>query len=214
MKSQFNGYLKEDKRLFTYPAVSFVFGMRDIDDGYIFDMNDRGRLHLMPLYLVTDDILVAKVINDRVKLNVSKTNHLNMIKYIRKINKNLIDSLISNTVRTIDYKTENDQSDHDGYIEKKLDQINLTLYKISNKQLKNRLNPIIIYSNYRKSFNRTLERIYKEQIQSNYDVNETRISINNTLHDALIDEYQCSALKTAMQCITGAAGADNIPTDF
>ncbi|CAF4283111.1 unnamed protein product, partial [Rotaria sordida] len=88
------------------------------------------------------------------------------------------------------------------------------LYKISNKQLKNRLNPIIIYSNYRKSFNRTLERIYKEQIQSNYDVNETRISINNTLHDALIDEYQCSALKTAMQCITGAAGADNIPTDF
>ncbi|CAF4038140.1 unnamed protein product, partial [Rotaria sordida] len=204
----------EDKRLFTCPAVSFVFDIRDIDDGYIFDMNDRGRLHLMPLYLVRDDILVAKVINDRVKLNVSKTNHLNMIKYIRKINKNLIDSLISNTVRTIDYKTENDQSDHDGYIDKKLDQINLTLYKISNKQLKNRLNPIIIYSNYRKSFNRTLERIYKEQIQSNYDVNQTRISINNTLRDALTDEYQCSALKTAMQCITGAAGADNVPTDF
>ncbi|CAF4040064.1 unnamed protein product, partial [Rotaria sordida] len=253
MKNQFNGYLKEDKRLFTYPAISFVFGIRDIDDGYIFDMNDRGRLHLMPLYLnqqitleffknfikhlgtrkdlflsnydleedfklfyelATDDILIAKIINDRVKLNVSKTNHLNMIKYIRKINKNLIDNLISNTVRTIDYKIENDQSDHDGYIEKKLDQINLTLYKISNKQLKNRLNPIIIYSNYRKLFNRTLERIYKEQIQSNYDVNETRISINNTLRDALTDEYQCSALKTAMQCITGTAGADNIPTDF
>ncbi|CAF4308921.1 unnamed protein product, partial [Rotaria sordida] len=156
-----------------------------IDDGYIFDMNDRGRLHLMPLYLnrqitleffknfikhlgtqkdlflsnydleedfklfyelATDDILVAKVINDQVKLNVSKTNHLNMIKYIRKINKNLIDNLISNTIRTINYKIENDQSDYDGYIEKKLDQINLTLYKISNKQLKNRLNPIIIYS--------------------------------------------------------------------
>ncbi|CAF4382240.1 unnamed protein product, partial [Rotaria sordida] len=65
-----------------------------------------------------------------------------MIKYIRKINKNLIDNLISNTVRTIDYKIENDQSDHAGYIEKKLDQINLTLYKISNKQLKNSLNRI------------------------------------------------------------------------
>ncbi|CAF4301991.1 unnamed protein product, partial [Rotaria sordida] len=51
MKNQFNGYLKEDKRLFTYPAISFIFGIRDIDDGYIFDMNDRGRLHLMPLYL-------------------------------------------------------------------------------------------------------------------------------------------------------------------
>ncbi|CAF4881176.1 unnamed protein product [Rotaria sp. Silwood1] len=253
MKSQFNGYLKEDKRLFTYPAISFVFGIRDIDDGYIFDMNDRGRLHLMPLYLnrqitleffknfikhlgtrkdlflsnydleedfklfyelATDDILVAKVINDRIKLNVSKTGHLNMIKYIRKINKTFIDNLISDTVRTINYKIENDQSDHDGYVEKKLDQINLTLYKISNKQLKNRLNPVIIYSNYRKSFNRTLERIYKEQIQSNYDVNETRISLNNTLLDALTDEYQCSALKTAMQCITGVAGADNVPMDF
>ncbi|CAF4854678.1 unnamed protein product, partial [Rotaria sp. Silwood2] len=40
-----------DKRLFTYPAISFVFGICDIDDGYIFDMNERGRLHLMLLYL-------------------------------------------------------------------------------------------------------------------------------------------------------------------
>ncbi|CAF4523040.1 unnamed protein product, partial [Rotaria sp. Silwood2] len=141
-------------------------------------------------------------------------SHLNMIKYVQKINKTFITNLISDTVRTIDYKIENDQSDHDGYVEKKLDKINLTLYKISNKQLKNRLNPVITYSNYRKSFNRTLERIYKEQIQSNYDVNETRISLNNTLRDALTDEYQCSALKTAMQCITGVAGADNLPMDF
>ena len=51
MKTTFNGYLKEEKRMFAYPAVSFIFGIRDIDDGYIFDMNDRGHLHLMPLRL-------------------------------------------------------------------------------------------------------------------------------------------------------------------
>jgi len=51
MKNQFNGYLKEDRRLFAYPAVSFIFGIQDIDDGYIFDMNDRGHLHLMPIKL-------------------------------------------------------------------------------------------------------------------------------------------------------------------
>ena len=51
MKAHFNGYVKEDKRLFSFPAVSFIFGIRDIDDGYIFDMNDRGHLHLMPVYL-------------------------------------------------------------------------------------------------------------------------------------------------------------------
>lgn len=51
MKTKFNGYSKEDKRLFAYPAVSFIFGIRNIDDGYIFDMNDRGNLYLMPIYL-------------------------------------------------------------------------------------------------------------------------------------------------------------------
>lgn len=51
MKNTFNGYSKDEKRLFAYPAVSFIFGIRDIDDGYIFDMNDRGHLHLMPIHL-------------------------------------------------------------------------------------------------------------------------------------------------------------------
>lgn len=51
MKTLFNGYSKEEKRLFAYPAVSFIFGIRDIDDGYIFDMNDRGQLHLTPVEL-------------------------------------------------------------------------------------------------------------------------------------------------------------------
>ncbi|CAF5052043.1 unnamed protein product, partial [Rotaria sp. Silwood1] len=88
------------------------------------------------------------------------------------------------------------------------------LYKISNKQLNNLLNPVIIYSNYRKLFNRTLERLYKEQIQQSYNFNEIRISINGTLRDTLTEEYQCSALKTAMQCLTGAAGANNVPADF
>lgn len=51
MKHRFNGYSKDERRLFAYPHVSFIFGIRDIDDGYVFDMNDRGRLHLMPLHL-------------------------------------------------------------------------------------------------------------------------------------------------------------------
>lgn len=51
MKKEFNGYSKEEKRLFAYPSVSFIFGIQDIDDGYIFDMDDRGHLHLMPVHL-------------------------------------------------------------------------------------------------------------------------------------------------------------------
>ena len=51
MKRQFHGYIKEDNRFFAYPPISFVFGIQDIDDGYIFDMNDRGRLYLMPIDL-------------------------------------------------------------------------------------------------------------------------------------------------------------------
>lgn len=34
------------------------------------------------------------------------------------------------------------------------------------------------------------------------------------MRDTLTEEYQCSALKTAMQCLTGAAGANNVPADF
>ena len=30
----------------------------------------------------------------------------------------------------------------------------------------------------------------------------------------MIEEYHRAALKTAMQCLTGAAGANNIPIDF
>ena len=51
MKNEFNGYSKEEKRLFAYPAVSFIFGIQDIDDGHIFNLNDRGHLHLMPIHL-------------------------------------------------------------------------------------------------------------------------------------------------------------------
>ncbi|CAF4737366.1 unnamed protein product, partial [Rotaria sp. Silwood2] len=36
MKNLFNGYLKEEKRLFAYRIVSFIFGIGDIDDGYIY----------------------------------------------------------------------------------------------------------------------------------------------------------------------------------
>jgi hypothetical protein len=41
MKNYFNGYSKDEKRLFAYPSISFIFGIRDIDDGYIFNMNDK-----------------------------------------------------------------------------------------------------------------------------------------------------------------------------
>jgi len=87
-----------------------------------------------------------------------------MIKHIRKINMTLIDNLISDTVQTINYKIENDQSDQYDYIERKFDKINSTIYKISNKQLKTPGDPLIVYSNYRKSFNKTLEKVYKEQV--------------------------------------------------
>jgi len=203
MKNYFNGYSKEEKRLFAYPSVSFIFGIRDIDDGYIFDMNDRGHLHLMPIYLErqttleffkqfiqhlgtrgdlfgsnydlekdfeafyqlsTDDILIAKIADDRAKQNLSNTNHLNMIKYLLKLNTSLIENLVRDTVQTNNYKIENDQSDHEDYIDQKIEKINRTLYRISFKQLNNQINPIIIYSNYRKLFNKTLEKYYKEQV--------------------------------------------------
>ncbi|UJR21298.1 hypothetical protein I4U23_024389 [Adineta vaga] len=253
MKNQFNGYLKDERRLFAYPSVSFIFGIRDIDDGYVFDMNDRGHLHLMPVYLnqqrtqeffkqfithlgtrkdlfssiqdlekdfdafnqlTTDNILIDKIADDRARLNTSKTNHIDMIKYIGKIDMKLIDNLITETVRTIGYKIRNDQSDQEDYIDKKFNKINFTLHKISNKQLTNLTHPIIIYSNYRKLFNRTLEKIYKEQIEHSYDIEEIRNYLNGSVRDDLTEEYQRSALKTAMQCLTGAAGANNVPADF
>ena len=57
MKNQFDGYAKQEKRFFAYPSVSFIFGIRDIDDGYLFDMQDRGHLHLMPIYLERQETL-------------------------------------------------------------------------------------------------------------------------------------------------------------
>ncbi len=46
------------------------------------------------------------------------------------------------------------------------------------------------------------------------DVNQIRESLNSTVRDSLTETYQRSALKTAMQCLTGAAGANNVPADF
>jgi hypothetical protein len=83
---------------------------------------------------------------------------------MKRINITLIENLISNTVRPIDYKIENDQSDQDEYIERKFDPIDPNLYRISTNQLINQINPLIIYSNYRKLFNKTLEAVYKNQV--------------------------------------------------
>lgn len=38
--------------------------------------------------------------------------------------------------------------------------------------------------------------------------------LNGSLRDQLTEDYQRSALKTAMQCLTGAAGENNVPADF
>jgi hypothetical protein len=46
------------------------------------------------------------------------------------------------------------------------------------------------------------------------DVNQIRASLTSTVRDTLTEAYQLSALKTAMQCLTGAAGANNVPADF
>ena len=38
--------------------------------------------------------------------------------------------------------------------------------------------------------------------------------LNGTLRDTLTEGYQRLALKTGMQCLTGAAGENNVPADF
>jgi (p)ppGpp synthase/HD superfamily hydrolase len=80
------------------------------------------------------------------------------------MNRTLIENLVSDTVRTNDYKIENDQSDHEDYIDPKIEKINQRLGQSSFQQLNNKINPKIIYSNYRKLFNKTLEKYYKEQV--------------------------------------------------
>lgn len=87
-----------------------------------------------------------------------------MIKYLAKLNSSLIKSLVQETVRTYNYSTEDDQSDREDYIDRKTDRINRTLSKISFGQLNSPMKPVIIYSNYRKLFNKTLEKYFKEQV--------------------------------------------------
>ena len=88
-----------------------------------------------------------------------------MIKYLRKINVTLIEQLVWDTVKTIDYDSSNDQSDQEDYIQRKFGVINQTLYEISVRQLSNRNYPKIVYSNYRKLFNKTLIKVYREQVK-------------------------------------------------
>lgn len=65
-----------------------------------------------------------------------------MIKYLRKINRTLIENLLEETIQSN----------------------NPVLYNVSLKQLMNPNNPILVYSNYQDSFNETLIRFYKEQV--------------------------------------------------
>ena len=45
-------------------------------------------------------------------------------------------------------------------------------------------------------------------------MNQLREILNTSFRDNLTEEYQRSALKTGMQCLTGVAGENNIPADF
>lgn len=52
------------------------------------------------------------------------------------------------------------------------------------------------------------------QIARRYDRKEISDFLQGGERDRLIEGYHRSALKTAFQCLTGAAGANNIPMDF
>ena len=87
-----------------------------------------------------------------------------MIKHLRQANASLLDSLVSDTVRPASYVLADDQSDQEYYLEGKSMTINRVLHRTALKQLKDRFQPSIIYSNYRKLFNKTLEKLYKDQV--------------------------------------------------
>jgi hypothetical protein len=73
-----------------------------------------------------------------------------MIKYLRQANGNLLESLVSDTVRTADYVLTEDQSDQDYYAERKSTTIDRVLYRKCLQQLKDPFRPLIVYSNYQK----------------------------------------------------------------
>ena len=103
--------------------------------------------------------------DDRARQNLSVTDHIGMIKHLSQLNASLIENLVRETVRPIGYRIEEDESDHEDYIDSQKKKPNKTLSKLSVKQLNNRKNPILNYSNYRKLFNKTLEKYYKEQVR-------------------------------------------------
>ena len=87
-----------------------------------------------------------------------------MVKHLSQTNTSLVDNLVRETVRTNGYRLEDDESDHEDYIERKPRKINRTVSRISLNQLNDQTKPVIDYSNYRKLFNKTLEKYYKEQV--------------------------------------------------
>ncbi|UJR06815.1 hypothetical protein I4U23_011102 [Adineta vaga] len=145
MKKQFYGYLKEENRFFAYPSISFVFGIENIDDGYRFDMDDRGHLHLMTI-------------------DLHKQITLEFFKQFIKDLGTRKDLFISN------YDLE---KDFDGF------------YQLSKQD------------------------IHREKL-----IDVIQNSVNETIRDTIIKDYQNSALKTAMQCLTGTVGGNNLPKEF
>ena len=87
-----------------------------------------------------------------------------MIDYLRRLSGNFTETLVSQTARPVNYSLENDQSDQEDFIDRDVGTIHPGLLRKCVKQLKDPYQPMIVYSNYRKSFNRTLKKIYQEQV--------------------------------------------------
>jgi hypothetical protein len=100
---------------------------------------------------------------------MSHTDHLTMIKYLRQLDGSVLENFVAETVRTLNYTRKDDQSDQENATIKYDDAVNRALYRKCVKQLKETAEPIIIYANYRKLFNRTLKKTYKEQVKKKRD---------------------------------------------
>ena len=114
--------------------------------------------------MTSENILTARVIDDRARLNISNTTNLQMIAYLSQINRTVIETLIKKTVRPRNYQIQNDYSDQEDYIDKPMGRLNMKLQNKSLDELLKRSHSVIDYSNYRKLFNKTLYKFYKDQV--------------------------------------------------
>lgn len=88
-----------------------------------------------------------------------------MIQYLATINSTLVETLISKAIRPKNYTIQLDFSDQEDYVENNNRVINRNLRNRSFHELLIQKPPVINYGNYRKLFNRTLVKIYKDQVK-------------------------------------------------